>query len=497
MSTSLESHALMQIRQGNDEVPLVLGGLTGIAIVLGLAIVGLDRLTFDVSSGILSLTALVAVTLPVLSWISRKEGDPALMKILVWGMVATVAGLAVRYLVVKVVYNDVADAGAYAKAAGELSGLWRQGVFTNVPPSLAGRPPETQRVALVLSVFYLFTGASRWAGAVIFSWLAFGGRLLMWRALKRAMPEADHKRYLLLLMFFPSLIYWPASVGKEALMMCALGVVSYGAALLLSDRVRVGSIFVFVAGVGGLVLIRPHYGALAVMALGAASLVGTLRGFGGGAGLKSTLVRAVALGVLLVVAVVVLSQTARFFGGESGEAGVSGALEKTLDRTTTGGSSFDPPAVDNPAKLPAGVVTVFFRPFLWEAGNASTVFAALESFALLALAVVSWRRLVGGLRLMLRRPYLVYVLTFSSGFIVAFSYIGNFGILARQRTVMLALMLAFLAAPPIAKGRGLLRTRSRRSDEQETEPVMLSVPQGRSLAERDRPPIRPAPKVNG
>ena len=70
----------------------------------------------------------------------------------------------------------------------------------------------------------------------------------MWRALKLAVPEADHKRYLLILLFFPSLPYWPASIGKEALMMLALGVVSYGAALLLSDRVRAGSIFVFVGG---------------------------------------------------------------------------------------------------------------------------------------------------------------------------------------------------------------------------------------------------------
>ena len=115
---------------------------------------------------------------------------------------------------------------------------------------------------------------------------------------------------------------------------------------------------------------------------------------------------------------------------------------------------------------------------------------------LVVLTVVGWRRLAGGARLMLRRPYLVYVLTFSSGFIVAFSYIGNFGILARQRTVMLALMLAFLAAPPIARGRGLLLKRSARSDDQETEPVMLTVQQGPSLAERDHPPIRPAPKVN-
>lgn len=296
----------------SEEFWAVTGGLLGVFLVVGAAAVGLDRLDFEEWSGILTLTALVAMTLPVLSWLSSKEGDQSLMRLLVFGMIATVVGVVVRYFVVKVVYNDVADAGVYSDGAAEIAKLMKNGVFTSVPPNLEGRPPETQRVALVLSFFYLVTGASRWAGSVVFAWMAFGGRLLMWRALKLAVPEADHRRYLLLLLFFPSLLYWPASIGKEALMMLALGVVSYGAALLLSDKVRAGSIVVFVGGVAGLVVIRPHYGALAVMALGVGSLVGTLRGVGGGAGLRSTLVRVVALGVLLVVAVVVLSQTARF-----------------------------------------------------------------------------------------------------------------------------------------------------------------------------------------
>ncbi len=496
MVNTRRSVSLMLLRWDSAEGPLVVGGLLGVSTVLGLAVVGLDRVGSEGWSGILTLTALVVVTLPLLSWLARKEGDPRLMRLLVWGMIATVFGVIVRYLVAKVLYNDVADAGAYSDAASELSSLFKQGVITSVPPSLVERPPETQRVALVLSFIYLLTGTSRWAGSIVFAWLAFGGRLLIWRALKIAVPESDQKRYLMFLLFFPSLVYWPASIGKESLMMLALGAVSYGAALLLSDKVRAGSIVVFVGGVGGLVMIRPHYGALAVLALGLASLVGTMRGFGGGAGLKSTLVRVVALGVLLVVAVVVLSQTASFFGGRGSEGGVSGALEKTLDQTTTGGSSFNPPAVNGPADLPAAVATVFFRPFVWEVDNASTLFASLESLVLLTLTVVGWRRFAGGFRLMLRRPYLIYVVTFSAGFIVAFSYIGNFGILARQRTVMLALMLAFLAVPPIARGRGLLLTRRSRSDAEDPAPVLSSVHLGASCSEHDLSQTRPAPKVN-
>ena len=179
---------------------------------------------------ILTLTALVALTIPVLTWLAREEGDPRLVRLLMWGMAATVAGMLIRYFFITVVYDDSADAGTYSYGAGQLATRFRQGTFTTVPPNLENFPPESQRIGLVLAVVYLFTGTSRWAGAFVFSWLAFGGRLLMWRALRRAVPEADDKRYLMLLLFFPSLLFWPSSIGKEALMIFALGVVSYAAA---------------------------------------------------------------------------------------------------------------------------------------------------------------------------------------------------------------------------------------------------------------------------
>ena len=481
--------------------------LNGLAVVIALvlaAAAGLDRLPFDAWSGILTLTALVALTIPVLNWLGRSEEDRGLARLLMWGMAATVAGVLVRYFFVTVVYNDSADAGRYSAGAGQLASLIKQGTFTTVPPGLESFPAESQRIGLVLAVVYLITGTSRWAGSIVFAWLAFGGRLLMWRALRRAVPEADHKRYLMLLLFFPSLVYWPASIGKEALMILALGVVSFAAAQLLAERVSAGSIALFVAGLAGLMFIRPHLAAIGVAALGVASMVGTLGGIGQGAKLKSTAVRVAALAVLVVAAVVVFSQTAKFFGSTDEDGGITGVLDKTLSQTSIGGSAFAAPAVSSPLDLPWAIVTVIFRPFLWEASGASTLVAALESLALVGLVVTGWRRLVGGLKLSLRRPYLVFVLTFTGAFIMAFSYIGNFGILARQRSIMLALVFVFLATPPIAKGRGLLLNRSGRSqktgafrtDDEGAQPVLSTVQLGASRPEHDPPPIRSASKVN-
>ncbi|MBK7324195.1 MAG: hypothetical protein IPI82_17630 [Candidatus Microthrix sp.] len=214
-------------------------------------------------------------------------------------------------------------------------------------------------------------------------------------------------------------------------MILAIGVVSYGAALLFSEKVTSGGILIFVAGVVGLMFVRPHMAAIAVAALGLSSLVGSLGQIGKGAALKSTLVRAGALVVLVVVAVVVLSQTSKVFGGSDGSAGgVGGVLDKTKNQTSIGGSRFTAPAVSSPLDLPWATVTVLFRPFPWEARSLNSVVSSLEGLLLLGWwppdgAAMSRAKLA-------LRPYLVFVVTFTIVFIMAFSYIGNFGILVRQ-----------------------------------------------------------------
>ena len=228
----------------------------------------MDRLALDAISGFITLLGLVVATIPVITWLARKEDDPRLVRVLTLGLAFTVGGSLVRYFVITVLYGDNADAGVYSDAATEMVRLIKAGVFTLVPPGLEGRPPESQRIAVVLAAVYVVVGVSRWAGTFVFAWLAFGGRILLWRALKRAVPEADQHRYLLLVLFFPSLAFWPSSIGKEALMTFSIGLVSYGAAQLFSERVSLGSVFTFGAGVVALLFVRPHMAAIAVAALG-------------------------------------------------------------------------------------------------------------------------------------------------------------------------------------------------------------------------------------
>ena len=380
---------------GYSEVVPAVGGLLVVALVIMTVALVMDRVALDAIAGFITLLVLVVATMPAITWLARKEDDPRLVRVLSWGLAFTVGGTLVRYFVVTILYGDNADAGVYSDAAAEMVRLIKAGVFTVVPPGLESRPPESQRIALVLTAVYVLVGVSRWAGTFVFAWLAFGGRILLWRALKRAVPEADQHRYLLLVLFFPSLVFWPSSIGKEALMTFSIGLVSYGAAQLFSERVSWGSVFTFGAGVAALLFVRPHMAAIAVAALGLASVVSTLGGLKRGTQLKATLLRAGALVLLVGIAVVVFTQTSQFLGDEdsgtstsvnTGEAtGVEGVLESTKAQTSIGGSVFDAPSVNSPLDLPWATVTVLFRPFPWEASSGTGLIAALEGLGLLVL----------------------------------------------------------------------------------------------------------------
>ena len=63
--------------------------------------------------------------------------------------------------------------------------------------------------------------------------------------------------------------------------------------------------------------------------------------------------------------------------------------------------------------------------------------------------VLSWRRLLNAPKLMLTTPYLVFAALCIVTFGVAFASIGNLGILVRQRSLVMPLLVLFWCLPPI------------------------------------------------
>jgi hypothetical protein len=418
------------------------GGLLGFSFtVLGLLFLVSARL-----DGFLVVAFLVPILLAA-SWPAfvrqaRRERDPRLVQLLMAALVLKLCGALVRYWVAVAVYQGNADAFEYHKAGVEVAMRFRAGNFDTGLSSLSG----TDFISFFTGIVYTITGPSIFAGFLLYSWLAFGGMFYLYRAFTIAIPDGNRRSYARLLFFMPSMLYWPSSIGKEAWMLFTLGLAAFGTARLLTGRpwrgLAVAGIAMWLAAI-----VRAHVAGMVVLGLVVAYLLARPPRRLGALGLA---VKLFALVALVVVAVGLLGRTQSYLleKGIDPQDGVTSVLAETQRRTNQGGSNFEAPSTGvSLAKLPFAAVTILFRPFPFEVHNAQAAITALESSLLLCLVLARRRAIWQAVRHLRRYPYVAFILVYSVLFVVAFSSIANFGILARERVQLLPFFLVLLAVP--------------------------------------------------
>ncbi|MGQ0802753.1 MAG: hypothetical protein ACT4PI_02645 [Actinomycetota bacterium] len=404
--------------------------------------------SYDLWGGLLIAPVLALISLPLLRRLGRQDGDPWIRNLLGAALVVKLVGALIRYAVTSNILR-AGDADAYHDAGRELAKEFRAWEFAGTAfqehvPDWVGTP----FIRLLTGFVYTVTGPTKLGGFVVFSWLGFWGLYLFYRAFRIAVPDGNHRLYAVLVFFLPSLVFWPSSIGKEAWMQLTIGVCAYAAACIFTQRR--GGFPLLVLGLWGAAMVRPHMALIAIVAVGAGYVLRQPRraasgvpGFG----------RLLGIVLLLVIGAAVVSQTESFFGVDaSGTSAVDQVLERAETQSGQGASQFENARPSSPIEFPAAIVTVLFRPFLFEAGGSVTrLIASLEGTVVLLLFLLVPRRLLAIPRQMVRMPYAAFATTFSLLFIYGFSAVGNFGILVRQRTQVFPLLLV-LAALPMGKG---------------------------------------------
>lgn len=433
-----------------------LGGLGLLASVLVGVGFFLNVGSYDLAIGLILAVVMMVASLPLFRHLADADDNPRLVWTLLVALVVKFVSSLLRYWMVNVLYGEVGDSNTYGHDGWIFAQAVRSGSIIPRIESIDALTDGTRQVTKLTGYLFTVTGESRFAGFFFFSWLAFWGCLLFARGVKRAFPESDHRRYLYLVLFWPSLLFWPSAIGKDAVMVFCLGLATYGACVVLAPKAKVWGVALFAGGVFGMLQVRNHVALMAVLAV----VVATTFAFIGGqkaeqAGGRGRVVRLAGLVVMVLLALTATTQTTRFFSEEAGQStSTTEALELTVERTQQGGSEFEPIVVTNPAQIPAATVSVLFRPFLWEAHSAGAVIASLEGAGIAVLFLLSWKRLLRWPVSAWRRPILIYGFTYTLMFVVAFSSIGNAGILARQRSQMLPLLFLALAVPKTRWWRG-------------------------------------------
>lgn len=226
-------------------------------------------------------------------------------------------------------------------------------------------------------------------------------------------------------------------------MLMALGAAARGVAALLRGR-RLG-FFWLVGGLTASVMVRPHIGLIVVTAAVGALVIRGGRASRGGAGVTGRLVIVMVLVFGGSIAADAMERVVDVDG--LNRTGIAAALDLAESRSSQGGSSFESARVDGLLEYPWGFVTVLFRPFPPEAASATMLLTAVEGAVLAGLLIAAVPRIAAAIRVVRIEAYVVYCTVFVAVFVYLFSALANFGILARQRTTAVPLVLALIALP--------------------------------------------------
>jgi len=428
-------------RDPSERLLVTVGSAAILALVVGYFVLAV-RVPTSASQPVGVAALLVALSVPVVRRTARRAEFPGAVWLLAGGLAVKLAATFVRYWVNNDLYGGYADAASYHEAARILADGIHHGVFTLANTPVAPFPQETQAVAWVLGIAYSFLGSSPLTGYLVFSWIGWLGLVCFYRAFRLAFPDVRSAPCLLLLLLLPSLAYWPSSPGKEALITLSLGLTTLGLTHLFAGRSIGWGLGSLALGISGVVWIRPHIAMLVLVAVAVAMLVwrpgrGTAR---------SRLGRVMILALLIPVLFIGLGRVSEMFGANDEQVTIGSVFDRTREQTTIGDSRFETQPVRSPVDFPVALVSVLTRPFVWEVHNATMLVASAEG-VLLVLVLVARPKTLGRLvRVIAREPMGAFCAAYTVCFVIAFSNVGNAGILVRQRTQLLPIVVLMFAA---------------------------------------------------
>ncbi|MGQ0670613.1 MAG: hypothetical protein ACT4PO_13230 [Actinomycetota bacterium] len=417
-------------------------------VALGLALTALyvfsvlflmSRSDYNTWGALLLGPVLIAVTLPAFARQAAREGDRRLFWLLFFALLLKLAGSLARSYVAFGLYGGRADAQGYFGAGVRISDNFLSGNFDTGLRDLTG----TDFINLLTGLIFTVTRPTLLGGFLVYSWLSFLGTFMFYRAFVIAVPEGRSRTYARLLFFIPSMIFWPASIGKEAWMIFAMGIAAYGIARILTGAAARG--FVWAAlGMWLAMIVRPHIALMLAIGLAVGYVFARPREEWG---IIGPVAKATGLAVAAVLAGVLLFRTQEFLGGAGilSPSGVVSQLETVSERADSGGSEIYPTIVRSPAQLPIAVFTVLYRPFVTEAHNGQALIASLESLFLLILTLVRIRWIWAAVKSLRRQPYVAFAAVFVGAFVIAFASLPNLGLLTRERVQVLPMFFVLLS----------------------------------------------------
>lgn len=401
--------------------------------------------SYDIHGYLLvALVLAIPVLFIVIPWTVRGE-DRFLIQWLVLALVLKMGASGFRMIWGFIVKDGRIDAGRYDSTGRVLAeAIWNRD-FDTVVPFLT--KPGTSFVEGFTGVLYSIIGPTLFGGFLFFALLVFIASCIYYRAFRIAFPTGNRIIFFVLIFFYPSWLYWPSSIGKDAFVALWFSLAVYGTAILLR-RNDLRGLIVIAIGLWGAFMIRPHVAALMLIGLG---IVMTFRSYK--LGLLTPVVRIAVVTVLVILGLNLIGGVASYVRLDEVSLDAALVQYEAFQENASGGASFTPVSLYHPLGVPQAIVTILYRPFPWEAHRMAALALALESSSLLGLTIVRFGSIRAAIASARSDPFVLFILVYIVLCILAFTSFGNFSIVGRQRLQFLPLFFMLLAYPFAARGK--------------------------------------------
>jgi len=381
-------------------------------------------------------TSFVLVAMAALGVSAGLGSSPRLRVIghlLLLGVVMRIVGVLARHSMIFDLYGGGSDAVGYFNSGAAIAKQFRALDFSVIGSDYWGeRQWGTQAVRYASGFVIALVGRSIRGAFLVFSLAAYVGLVCSAVAFGRVNSSVSTPRAAALLFLWPTLWFWPSSIGKEAILLLAVGLVTLGY-VGRGDRLH------WIPLISGLLLamsIRPHIAGVLAVSMCVAEWVAS--GWTRRRVTQSLLVSVLGL-ALLVVALNTLGLTNP--GSETFETFVLDAAA----RTNQGGGAFER-ADSTAVAIPMAFISILCRPFITEAHNPMALVSSLEMMAFWMLVIYRRRQLWSGLRSWRTNRLMRFVIPFSLLYVLMIGLtFQNLGIIARQRTLVMPALLLLLA----------------------------------------------------
>ncbi|MBI3299545.1 MAG: hypothetical protein HYZ75_15380 [Elusimicrobia bacterium] len=290
----------------------------------------------------------------------------------------------------------------------------------------------TWHIRVLAWLLFQVIGPSFHGGKVVFSFMGFLGIYLTYRGAVRFMKQ-EKPILLILTTLAPTCLFWSSTLGKDPIILFAIGVYTHGCLALFSDY-RKRHILEIAAGIFMASFVRSYFLPIMAIPLAIAYLTQTRR----------PVVRLLIFPVVLMGVFYSLTAFSEHMKIDSFDA--FSAYQSKVASNWKGGSSFALPLIDSPIMLlmvaPLAVFTALFRPTLFEAHNAFSLAAALDNTFLLVLFFYAWSR-------SRMREFFQTAILWMGCFVVIWSIMygvgtGNLGAISRFKIQVLPIFITVL-----------------------------------------------------